>query len=76
MQQNILTVMDDKGDTKHFWDPSNEVEVSAVENVFSQLVSKGYMAARMNKDGSSGALIKKFNSKAGSILMMPPVRGG
>ena len=67
-----LHVLDSSGDTVHSWDDPEEAV--AVEAVFAALKGKGYMAANM--DGSKGTLIGAFDASAGSILMIPPLRGG
>ena len=69
-----LNVLDEKGDTEHSWDTPEEAAV--VAGVFAGLLGRGYIAARMGEDGSSGERITAFDAGAGSILMMPPLRGG
>jgi hypothetical protein len=69
-----LRVMDEKGHTEHTWDSPEESAV--VEGVFRELQGRGYIAARMSPDGSSGDVIREFDASAGSILMMPLMRGG
>jgi hypothetical protein len=69
-----MNVLDENGDTQHSWDTPEEAAV--VEGVFKGLLGRGYIAARMGADGSSGEQITAFDAGAGAILLMPPLRGG
>lgn len=69
-----LSVMDERGHTEHSWDTAEEAEV--VRSVFEGLLASGHICCRMNADGSSGERITAFDAGAGSLLMMPPLRGG
>jgi len=69
-----LNVLDEQGDTEHSWDSPEEAAV--VEGVFKTLLGRGYVCARMSPGGTSGERITSFDASAGSLLMMPPLRGG
>lgn len=69
-----LRVLDLTGDTKYTWETAAEASVCSV--VFDKMLGKGYMAARINPDGSSGEKVTAFDAGAGSLLMIPPVIGG
>ena len=64
------------GDTKVVWDPDNEDEVESAEREFDILIERGFFAYSVNKRGEKGRLIKKFNPKAGKIIMIPKLVGG
>lgn len=64
------------GDNKVIWDPSNEDEVEVAKMMFDKLKKKDYKAYNVDKKGEPSKEIKKFNPKAGKIIMTPPVGGG
>jgi len=68
--------MDDTGDTTVSWDPNVPQDVEIARGVFDRYMTRGYMAVSMGIDGSTGSRIAEFDPTAGSILMVPPVRGG
>jgi hypothetical protein len=68
--------MNELGDTKVQWNPSNEDEIEVAEEMFDKLIDKGHLAYTVKKDGSKGKMIKKFKPSAGMIIMVPPVKGG
>lgn len=69
-----LNVLDEHGDTEHSWNTPEEAAV--VAGVFGELLGRGYIAALMSEDGSCGVQITAFDASAGSLLLMPPLRGG
>lgn len=73
---SMLRVMNSKGDTTYEWDPSNPASVTLAQEQFQSFQSTGYRAARVNGDGTRGEFITEFDPSAGSILMVPPMRGG
>ncbi len=73
---NALRVMTPKGDTTYEWDPSNPASVTMAREQFQSFRGTGYRAARVNGDGSQGEFITEFDPSAGTILMVPPMRGG
>jgi hypothetical protein len=68
--------MDLSGDSKVHWDKNNAVEVEAAKASFDVLKKKGYVAFRLNSDGSTGEQIREFDPNAEKILMRPPLQGG
>ena len=56
-----LRVVDPTGDSKLIWDPKNEEEVEAAENMFDELMEKHFQAFTVKKDGSKGRMLKKFD---------------
>jgi len=71
-----MRILDGSGDTKVVFDPENEDEVEAAEAQFDSLIEKGFTAYSVKKDGSQGKIMKKFNPKAGKIIMIPQLEGG
>lgn len=71
-----LRWLSDEGDTKVIWDPKNNDEASAAEAQFDILIGKGFKAFSVEKDGGKGREIKKFDPKAGKIIMVPKIQGG
>ena len=71
-----MQVLDEKGDTKHIWDPENEDEVNAAEDLFDQLVEKGYKAFQVDKKGEKSKPMRKFDQDAGKVILVPPMMGG
>ena len=68
--------LNENGDTKVIWDPANEDEVEAAEEQFDSLIAKKFKAFAVKKDGEKGKEIKKFDPKAGKIIMVPALVGG
>ncbi|MHA1621623.1 MAG: hypothetical protein ACTSVO_05715 [Candidatus Heimdallarchaeaceae archaeon] len=71
-----LAIIDKTGDTKVMWDKNNDDEVEAAEDQFDNLIDKGFTAYKVKKDGEKGGKIKKFDAKAGKIIMVPKIVGG
>lgn len=71
-----MAILGKEGDTKVIWSPEDEDEVDAAETQFDSLLEKGFKAFNVSKDGSKGKEIKKFNPKAGKIIMVPALVGG
>jgi len=71
-----LTWLSEEGDSKLIWDPANQDECDAAEDQFNTLIEKKFKAYEVKKDGSQGKEIKRFNSLAGRIIMVPPLAGG
>ena len=71
-----IRIMNESGDTKVQWNPTNEDEIEVAEEMFDKLKSKGHLSYEVKKDGSKGKLLKKFKPSAGMIIMVPPVVGG
>ena len=71
-----MSVLATDGDQKVQWDPENEDQVEVAEMTFDKLKAKKYKAYSVDKVGKPKKEIKKFDSKAGSIIMVPAVMGG
>lgn len=75
--QKLPSHMRRAGDTKVIWDPKNDDEVEAAEAQFDILIGKGFKAFKVDKKGEkTGGAIKKFDSKASKLIMVPTVAGG
>ncbi|MDE3077485.1 MAG: hypothetical protein KGJ86_18860 [Chloroflexota bacterium] len=70
-----LSILGRKGDTKLSWDTKDKDSIKEAEAAFKLLTDKGHMAYEV-KDGGKGEQIKKFNPKAGEIILVPQLRGG
>lgn len=71
-----MRVLNSEGDQKVVWDPSNADQTEVAKMTFDKLKAKNYKAFSVNKDGSQNKEIKKFNKKAGSLIMVPVIAGG
>jgi hypothetical protein len=71
-----MSVMGREGDLKVRWNSENPTEVEAAQTQFNQLRGKGYAAFRMNKDGTTGEQIDRFDARHESIILAPQMRGG
>ena len=71
-----LRVLASEGDQKVVWDPDNEDQIEVAEMTFDKLKAKKYKAYSVDKKGDTKKEIKKFDAKAGSIIMVPPIAGG
>lgn len=72
----VLCIMDRTGDTRQMWDPNNADEVEIAKAAFEAAIAKGMRAYKVTKDGDKGELIKKFDPKAGKIILAPALVGG
>lgn len=65
------------GDSKIMWDAENSDEVDAAKLQFNTLTKKNFKAYRTDKHGDKkGGPIKKFDPKAGRLIMVPGIGGG
>jgi len=71
-----MSILDSTGDTKTIWNPDNDVEVEMAKKQFEDFKQKGYLAFRVGDKGSKDELMKKFDSEAGKIIFVPPMKGG
>jgi hypothetical protein len=72
-----IAVMGKEGDTKTIWNPQNDAEVENARRTFTDMRARGYLAFRVNAEGSAGEQITEFDPSAGKmILMVPQMRGG
>lgn len=68
--------LDHTGHTEVKWDPDNEIEVASAKASFDVAVGKGYLAFKLNADGSTGEQIRTFDPNAKQIVLRPQFRGG
>lgn len=73
---NEMAILGKEGDTKVIWDPQNKDEIEAAKTQFDLLINKSFLAFKVLKSGEQGSQIRKFDPKAGKIIMVPPVVGG
>lgn len=76
--KGVLCIMDTTGDTRIMWDPNNRDEIAAAEAAFNEAQKRGMVGYKV--DPTSGEktaeVVKKFDKKAGKIIMAPALRGG
>lgn len=68
--------MTGRGDTKSSWDPNNPDEVDLARKNFQNAIERGMKAFRMLPDGKSGGQMTEFDPRAGTVLFVPPMKGG
>ena len=71
-----MRILATTGDNKIMWSPDNEDEVEAAETMFDELISKGFTAYSVKKDGDKGRKVTTFKSSAGRLILVPPIAGG
>lgn len=70
---SVLRIMNRSGDTTLTWTKGkNEAEVRAE---FNKIIKSGYMAFRVDSP-TSGAVIRRFDPEADTIIMTAPMVGG
>ncbi len=72
---HIQIVMDLTGDTRHQFDPNDELAVAESRKRFQKLTDAGYTAAKRTGNGTS-ELIREFDPTARETLFMPRLVGG
>jgi ribosomal protein L19E len=65
-----------EGDLKVIWDPEKQDEVEAAKDQFDKLIKKGYVAFRVDKDGSKGRKVTKFDEDYEMLILAPALKGG
>jgi hypothetical protein len=68
-------VMDTSGDTRHQFDPDNAAGVAEAERRFGELISKGFVAAKRTRNGTS-ELVRHFDPTAQETVFIPRLVGG
>lgn len=71
-----LMVLDNTGDQRLQWDPTNSSEVRDARDRFDSFKKKGYAAYKVNKAGQEAELIHTFDPDAERLIMRPPMVGG
>jgi hypothetical protein len=68
-------VMDRTGDTRHQYDPNDELALSKAEERFKELTGQGFTAAVRTASGEA-ALQRTFDPTAEETLFFPRLIGG
>ena len=71
-----LAVMDRTGDTRIEWDAERPGEVEAARELFDKMKNKGYLAYTLDRSGTRGDVIRRFDPNAERIIMSPQTVGG
>ena len=71
----IQIVMDQTGDTRHWFNPDDTAAVSKAEKRFKSLTADGYTAAVRDAAGKA-TVTRSFNPMADETLFFPRLVGG
>ena len=71
----VQLVMDHSGDTRHWYDATDERSLAEAKEKFRQLSERGYTAAVRGTDGSS-TIVRSFEPTAEETLFFPRLVGG
>lgn len=74
-----MRILNEKGDARVAWDPTDEKSVEEVRVQFDELIANGWMAFDVQTDeiaGTSGSVTRKFNPDAETIIVSRPLVGG
>lgn len=74
-----MRILNEKGDTKLAWDPTDTKSVEKVRKEFDELIAQGWMAFDIKTDeetGTSGSVTREFNPDAETIIVSRPLVGG
>ena len=69
-------IMDNRGDTRHEFDPTSAEAVDIAAKRFRTLTDAGYRAVALGKDGAPGVLLRDFNPSVEQTLFIPQLQGG
>jgi hypothetical protein len=72
----VMVVLDQTGDTRHYWDRGNEVEVKEMKKLFKRMTDKGYQAWSVSRKGDQDRKITEFDPEAEKIIFSPALVGG
>ena len=72
----VQIIMDRSGDTRHTLTPPTQNSVVRADERFQALISKGFRAVALGRDGNSGELIRRFDPNLEETLFIPPLKGG
>jgi hypothetical protein len=72
---HVQIVMDLTGDTRHYFDATNDGSVAEAKKRFQELTEAGHIAAKRTGDGTS-ELLRQFDPTAQETLFMPRLVGG
>ena len=73
---NVQIVIDQTGDTRHTFDPSDYDSLQQAERRFRKLTGEGFRAVSLGRDGEPGSLVREFNPTAERTLFIPQLQGG
>lgn len=73
---SVLVILDQTGDTKHIWDPSNADEVSEMRDLFNRMKAKGMQAWSVTRKGDKDRRVTEFDPQAEKIIFAPALVGG
>jgi hypothetical protein len=68
-------VLDPTGDTRHYFDATDDAAVAEAKKRFQELTEAGYIAAKRTGSGTSD-LIREFDPTAHETLFVPRLVGG
>lgn len=71
----VQVVMDHSGDTRHWYDATNEQSLLEAKERFGELSRQGYVAAVRGVGGSS-RIVRSFEPNAEETLFFPRLVGG
>jgi hypothetical protein len=71
-----MAILDQSGDTRLQWDKDDPDSVASAEARFNELKAKRFLAYTVNKKGTQGEVIQKFDPNAERIILTPPPVGG
>lgn len=71
-----MAVLGSQGDVKRIWDRSNPDEVQDARESFDRLKDRGFLAFRVNKDGTQGEQMDTFEPNAERMILVPQMQGG
>ena len=72
----LIARIDETGDTKIVFDRSNEAEVNFAREAFLKARKDGFMAYKVQGEGSRGEVMHKFDRDAERIILAPAMKGG
>ena len=72
----VWEVMGEAGDIKRTWDLNDLTEVIKARNEFERMIQSGHRAYHLKPDGTQGAPMPTFDTKAGRVLFVPQMVGG
>jgi hypothetical protein len=71
----VQLVMDHSGDTRHWYDATDEQSLMEARERFRQLAEQGYTAA-VRGEGGSPRIVRSFEPTAEETLFFPRLVGG
>jgi hypothetical protein len=72
---HTLIVMDHTGDSRQYFDPTDDTSLEEARKRFQELNEAGYTAAKRTGSGTS-EVIRQFDPTAKEILFIPRLVGG